>query len=164
MSNKTEEVYKGQPGEPIVEGTTFGWVIHVGNVSDSRSFFSRESSDYERLYSLDVLGVRDRGEDDEFDVYTEFKEIVVRKPDGRYEINIPWIPGAKLDETNEEQSQRRLQNMERKLGQKEQLNDEYTQMVEEQLQSKESQPNKRGNGCSICHTKLLFERKLLQRK
>ena len=131
---KTEEVYKGQPGEPIVEGTTFGWVIHGGNFSDSQSFFSRESSDYERLYSLDVLGVRDRGEDDEFDVHTEFKENVVRKPDGRYEVNIPWIPGAKLDETNEEQSRRRLQNMERKLGRNEQLKADYTQIVEEQLE------------------------------
>ena len=61
---RTEEVYKGQPGEPIVEGTTFGWVIHGGNDSDSQSFFSRDTSDYERLYNLDVLGVRDRGEDD----------------------------------------------------------------------------------------------------
>ena len=56
----------------MVEGTTFGCVIHGGNYSDSQSFFSRETSDYERLYNLDVLGVRDRGEDDELDVYTEF--------------------------------------------------------------------------------------------
>ena len=102
--------------------------------TDSQSFFSRESSDDERLYSLDVLGVRGRGEDDEFDVHTEFKENVVRKPDGRYEVNIPWIPGAKLDETNEEQSRRRLQNMERKLGRNEQLKADYKQIVEEQLE------------------------------
>ena len=113
---KTEEVYKGQPGEPTVEGTTFGWVIHGGNFSHSQSFLGRESSDYGRLYSLDVLVVRDRAEDDKFDVYTEFKENLVRKSDGRYEVNIPWIPGAKLEETNEEQSRRCLQNMERKLG------------------------------------------------
>jgi len=56
------------------------------------------------------------GSETEFDVYTEFKENLVRKPNGRYKVNIPWIPGAKLDETNEEQSWRRLQNMERKLG------------------------------------------------
>ena len=43
-----------------MEGPTFGWVIHGGNFSDSQSVFSRESSDYKRLYSLDVLGVRDR--------------------------------------------------------------------------------------------------------
>ena len=40
------------------------------------------------------MRVRDRGEDDELDVYTEFKENIVRKHDGRYEANIPWIPGA----------------------------------------------------------------------
>ena len=104
---RTEEVYKGQPGEPIAEGTTFGWVIHGGNDSDSQSFFSRDTSDYERLYNLDVLWVRDRGEDDELDIYTEFKENIVRKHDGRYEVIIPWKPGAKLDGTNKEQSRRR---------------------------------------------------------
>ena len=62
---RIEEVYKGQPGEPIwKEGTTFGWVIHGGNDPNSQSFFSRDTSDYERLYNLDVLGVRDRSEDD----------------------------------------------------------------------------------------------------
>ena len=55
-----------------MEGTTFGWVIHGGNGSDSQNFFSRDTSDYDRLYNLDILGVRDRGEDDELDVYTEF--------------------------------------------------------------------------------------------
>ena len=118
---RTYEVYKGQQGKPIVEGTTFGWVIHGGNDSDSQSFFSRDTSDYKRLYSLDVLWVRDRGEDDELDVYTEFKENIGRKHDGRYEVNIPWIPVAKLDGTNEEQGRRRLQNMDMKLRQKEQL-------------------------------------------
>ena len=126
-----------------MEGTTFGWVIHGGTFSDSQSFFSRDSRDYERLYSLDNLGVRDKGEDDELDVWTEFKENVVRKPDGRYEVNIPWIPGAKLDETNEEQSRRRLHNMESKLGRNEQLKAEHTQIVEEQLEEGvERIPNK----------------------
>ena len=117
-----------------MEGTTFGWVIHGGNDSDSQSFFSRDTSDYERLYNLDVLGVRDRGEDDELDVYTEFKENIVRKHDGRFEVNISWIPGAKLDGTNEEQGRRRLQNMDMKLKQKEHLKAEYTHIIEEQLE------------------------------
>ena len=131
---RTEEVYKGQPGEPIVEGTTFGWVIHGRNDSDSQSFFSRDTTDYEQLYNLDVLGVRDRGEDDELGAYTEFKENIERKHDGRYEVNIPWMPGVKLAGTNEEQSRRRLQNMDMKLRQKEQLKAEYTHITEEQLE------------------------------
>ena len=44
-------------------------------------------SDYERLYRLDVLGVEDRAENYQLDVYAEFEENVSRKPDGRYEVN-----------------------------------------------------------------------------
>ena len=25
---KTEEIYKGKDGDPIVEGTSFGWIVH----------------------------------------------------------------------------------------------------------------------------------------
>ena len=74
MSNTNRISIQGRAGRPIVEGTTFGWVIHGGNDSNSQSFFSRDTSDYELLYDLDVLGVRDRGEDDELDVYTELKK------------------------------------------------------------------------------------------
>ena len=145
-----------------MEGTTFRWVIHGGNHSDSQSFFSRESSDYERLYSLDVLGVKDRDEEDELDVYTQFKENIVRNND---EVNIPWIQGAKLDGTNEEQSWRPLQNMDIKLRQKEQLKAENTQIVEEQLEERivEGIPRKPTRN-SVCHTRLSFEQKLSQRK
>ena len=100
LSNKNRRSINLQSEEPIMEGTTFGWVIHCENDSDSQSFFSRETSDYERLYNLDVLGFGDRGEDDELDVYSEFKENIVRKRNGTYEVSIPWIPGAKLHGTN----------------------------------------------------------------
>ena len=120
MSNKNRRSIQGTAGRANCGRKDLGWVILGGNDPDSQSFFSRDTSDYEQLYNLDVLGVRDRGEDDELDVYTEFKENIVRKHDGRFRVNIPWIPGAKLDGTNEEQSRRRLQNMDMKLRQKEQ--------------------------------------------
>ena len=72
------------------------------------------------------MWVRERGEDDELDVYTEFKENIVRKLDERYEVIIPWKPGAKLDGTNKEQSRRRYQNIDIYLRQREQLKAEYT--------------------------------------
>ena len=56
---------------------------------------TRETSDYERLYSLDVLGVEDRGENDQLDVMKEFHEHICRKEDGRYEVHVPWVPGSK---------------------------------------------------------------------
>ena len=100
---KTEEIYKGKPGEPVVEGTTFGWVIHGGDdhITD-QCMFVREMNDYERLYTLDVLGIEDRGENDQLDVLKEFKDDVMRQEDGRYEVRVPWIPGSTLASTNEQ--------------------------------------------------------------
>ena len=97
--------------------------------------FTRETSDYERLYSLDVLGVEDRGANDQLDVMKEFHENISRKEDGRYEVNVPWVPGAKLTKTNELQKKSRLQNLERKLENKESLKQEYTTIVEDQLEN-----------------------------
>ena len=64
---KTEQLYKGKPGEPIVEGTIFGWVIHGGDYQTEWCLFEREVSDYKHLDSLDVLGVEDRGQNDQLD-------------------------------------------------------------------------------------------------
>ena len=36
-------------------------------------------SDYENLYSLDVLRVEDKGENDHLDVYKEFRENILRQ-------------------------------------------------------------------------------------
>ena len=74
--------------------------------------YVRETDEYERLYSLNVLGVEDRGEDDQLVVYKEFQESISEKSDGRYEVGVPWIPGAKLSNTNEEPSRRHLHNVE----------------------------------------------------
>ena len=60
--------------------------------------FTREhGNDYKRLYSLDILRIEDRGEDDQLDVYKEFKENISRQSDGGYEVNVPWIPGSNLE-------------------------------------------------------------------
>ena len=42
-----------------------------------------------------MLGVEDRGENDQLDVMKEFHENISRKEDGRYEVNVPWVPGAR---------------------------------------------------------------------
>ena len=57
---KTEEIYKGEAGEPLVEGTTFGRIIHGGDQANDECMYCRDVSDYQMLYSLDVLGVEDR--------------------------------------------------------------------------------------------------------
>jgi hypothetical protein len=65
--------------------------------------FARETSDCERLYSLDVLGVEDRG-DTHSEILNELTENITRKEDGRYEVSFPWISGKRPSDTNEQQS------------------------------------------------------------
>ena len=50
--------------------------------ADSTCMFTMKTSDYEKLYFLDVLGVEDRGEDDQLDVCSEFREKIVKRSEG----------------------------------------------------------------------------------
>ena len=95
--------------------------------------FTRETSVYEHLYSLDVLGIEDRGEDDQFDVYQEFKENITTTCHGKYEVGVPWIPGAELVNTNEEPSRKRLKSIERKLSHDGELRKDYEDIVKDKL-------------------------------
>ena len=36
---RTEEVFKGNPGDPLVKRPTFGWIIHGGNYSSEQCMF-----------------------------------------------------------------------------------------------------------------------------
>ena len=140
---RTEEVFKGNPGDPVVEGSTFGWIIHGGNYSSEQCMFTRESSEYERLYSLDILGVEDRRENDQLDVYQEFQENITKTTEGRYEVGVPWVPGATLSSNNLEQSRKRLNHVWRKLSQDQDLKKEYEEIVVNQLAE--------ANVYSTCH-------------
>ncbi|CAB3991377.1 Phosphatidylinositol 4-kinase alpha [Paramuricea clavata] len=126
ISNEGHVIHIGEPDDPIVEGTTFGWVVHGGKeYADGTCMFTRETNEYERLYSLDVLGIEDRGEGDQLDVYREFQESITTRNDGRYEVSVPWIPGAELVNSNEEPSRKRLKNIERKLSHDKRLREAY---------------------------------------
>ena len=89
---------------------------------------------YKQLYKLDVLGVEDRGENDQLQVLIDFGESIT-KQDGRYQVSIPWIPGSKLTSTYEQHSRTRLRNVNRKLAKDEGLKQEYKRIVENQLDS-----------------------------
>ena len=96
--------------------------------------FTREhGNEYEGLYSIVILGIEDRGEDDQLDVYKEFKENVSRQNNERYGVKVPWIPGSILEERNEIQSRKRLKSVEQKLKKNEKLKRGYTEILENQL-------------------------------
>lgn len=72
--------------------------------------------------------MEDRGEDDQSDVYSSFKESMTRGVDGRYEVSVPWIPSSSLSSTNEQRSRRCLIRIEKKLR------EECEEIVREQLE------------------------------
>ena len=49
-------------------------------------------------------------------VLSSFKESVKRGVDGRYKVNVPWIPGSSLSSMNEQPSRRRLIRVEKSMG------------------------------------------------
>ena len=65
--------------------------FHGGDeyTSDGACMYLIGINNYEKLYSLDVLGVEDRGENDQFDVLRDFKGNIARRDDGRYEVRFP---------------------------------------------------------------------------
>ncbi|CAB3998689.1 Hypothetical predicted protein [Paramuricea clavata] len=115
--------------------------------------FTREIYDYEQLYSLDVLGVEDRGENDQMQVLAEFRENITRQEDDRYQVSIPWIPGSKLTTTNEQPSRRRLFNVNKKLAKDENLKQEYEKIIDDQLASGviEKAPRRAVRRASVLH-------------
>ena len=71
---RTETVLKGKAGDPIVEETSFGWIMHGGErYTTDYSMYTRENNICEQLYNLDVLGVEDRGVNDQLQVLTDFE-------------------------------------------------------------------------------------------
>ena len=129
------KVFKGERGEPIIGGTKFGWVIHGGDLCDTYAMFVGHGSDYEKLYSPDVLGVENSEEDDQLDMCREYRKNAKRDKTGRNEDNVPWIPGISLTSTKEGASRKRLDNVERKLRQNPKLEKEYSNIVKEQLEA-----------------------------
>lgn len=124
----------GNQGEPVAERTKLGWtILSPGEVVDTMQMLLTQTShlDYEQLCRLDVLGLEDKPQDDQSEVYAEFQEQLNRDPSGWYETSLPWKGGHPPIPTNKQGSLRRLQNLQRKLRRLE-IEKEYAKIIEEQ--------------------------------
>ena len=88
--------------------------------------------DYEKLSSLDVLGLADTHENDQLPVYEEFKEQLERSPVGWYETRLLWKGNHPALPSNEAGSKRRLEQLIRKLERNGQYQ-EYDSIIQQQL-------------------------------
>ena len=108
----------GLPGEPVAEKTKLGWTImSPGTEIDHGNMLLTQTShvDYAELCRLDVLGLEDTPEHDQRAVYAEFREQLVRHPEGWYEASLPWKGNHPPLPNNKEVSLRRLSNLHNRL-------------------------------------------------
>lgn len=88
-----ERLRVGRRGDPVAEFTRFGWTIMSPGADSGLSpalLAVNSNADYEKLCALDVLGLADSATGDQSAVYDEFKEQLVRSPEGWYEAGLPW--------------------------------------------------------------------------
>ena len=135
MRAKTSEKPRvGKMGEPVAERTKFGWTILAqGKELNYSAMFLAQTSqtDCEELCRLDVLGLADKPENDQSEVYTEFREQLARSEEGWYETGLPWRGNHPPLPSNYNGSLRRLSNLQRKLQQNG-LTESYTEIIEKQ--------------------------------
>ena len=93
----------GKQGESMAELTQFGWMMmSSGHELECRKFlFARSSSSegYERLCSLDILGLESRAERNP--VHQEFKDQLDRSREGWYQTGLIWKAGIRDLPSNE---------------------------------------------------------------
>lgn len=130
----TERPRVGRPGEPVAEKTKFGWTImSPGRDIDHTNMLLTQTShvDYEELCRLDVMGLQDVPEHDQRAVYAEFREQLVRHPEGWYETGLPWKGGHPPLPNNKAGSLRRLAQLQPKL-QHLGVAEKYAETIEQQ--------------------------------
>ena len=93
---------------------------------------SHAGTNYEELFRLDVLGLKDTPQHDQSVVFTEFKEQLTRSPEGWYETALPWKLNHPFLPNNERGSLKRLGSLTKRL-QRENLMEKYDGIIQEQL-------------------------------
>ena len=126
----------GGEGQPIAEFTKLGWfLMSTGKeFNKAKKFFTQTTrTDYDDLCRLDVLCLEDTPENDQEEVYAEFKQQLVRSNQGWYETLLPLRGNHPPLPTNKKGSISRLSSLVRKLEWTE-LYTAYDQVIKDQLQ------------------------------
>ena len=92
-----------------------------------------EHEDYIKIYSLDVLGLKDRPDGDQATVIEEFKEQLTKREDGKYETALPWKASHPKLPTNLNVARRRLHSLLKMLEIQPALLEMYYQIIEDQV-------------------------------
>ena len=108
--------------------------MKAGTESDiTGTLFTKSSpADYDRLCSLDVLGIDET--DDQREVFQEFRSQLTRKPDGHYETGLLWKVGHPPLPNNKAGSMGRLKNLVKRLESDPDTMETYDNVIKQQLE------------------------------
>ena len=127
--------FVGKPGEPVAEYTKFGWtIISPGEEIEIGKFLFAKSStvDYEKLCSLDVLGLKDADDENQSSIFEEFNDQLERKVEGFYETGLMWKSGETELPNNRLGSLARLGKLVQKLERDPELFSAYDKIMKDQ--------------------------------
>ena len=88
---------KNPDTDPGAEYTVFDWILYVKSISTEedidRGFLAKSGQeDFEKLCSLDVLGLIYNADKSNIEFHTDFKKQLQLKEDGFYKTRLPWKP------------------------------------------------------------------------
>ena len=129
----------GQPGDPIAELTRFGWFImspgHESNLTHLL-FSNTSAQDYEKLCSLDVLGIEENHNFKDTEILDKFKKQLKQSDEGWYETGLIWKTDHPVLTNNKSNSLGRLNNLLKHLKKNSERFIAYDKVIQEQLEDR----------------------------
>ena len=127
---------KNPDQDPGAELTMLGWTLTGRMVSaytecEKEFFVNSGPEEFERMCSLDVLGITDCGDKSKL-FHEEFKEKLKKEDDGYYTTRLPWKNDIKELPSNKELAIARLRSTTKKLEKMGKLG-EYDKIMQEQI-------------------------------
>ena len=123
--------------DPGAEFTMLGWPIygqHPGVESgvDKQFLLKTGQEEFEKLCSLDVLGIADTGAKQDGLVHEEFLQQLTKTPDGYYKTKLPWKEDHVPLPVNKNLAAARLHSTAKRLEKMGRL-EEYHQIMRDQI-------------------------------
>ena len=76
--------------DPGAEFTMLGCQLMTGSGAEKQFFLKSGQEEFERLCSLDVLGIANRETKEDSRINEDFLQQLTKTPDGYYETKLPW--------------------------------------------------------------------------
>ena len=123
--------------DPGAEFTMLGWTIYGRQLmtesgAEKQFFLKSGQEEFEKLCSLDVLGIADRETKEDSRIHEDFLQQLTKTPDGHYETKLPWKADHVALPSNKSLSAARLNSTVRRLERTGKLQ-EYHQIMQDQI-------------------------------